>query len=78
MDMDVDWHVDLITGGRASNTVAIHRGTGTGTFAAAEDYGAGEAPTYLAVGNVNAGNRPDVFILLSNQDAGAMLLNACR
>jgi cysteine-rich repeat protein len=78
-DVDRNGTLDIVCGASGADQVAVHRGFGNGTFAPAETFatGDGAGPAALVVGNLNAGTKPDVFVILSAVDQATVLLNTC-
>src|SRR5438046_887188 len=45
-----------------SNTVSVLRGNGDGTFGPKSDYGTGNAPYSVAIGDLNRDGKPDLAV----------------
>jgi len=66
---------DLAVANRFDNDVMVFIGDGTGGFVAAERYGTGNDPFYLAVSDFNGDLRQDVVSVNFGGDSTSILLN---
>ena len=77
VDMDLDGKLDIVASAAGVDQIVVHRGLGTGAFAAIETFstGVGTGPFGIAIGTLNAGTRPDVFGIMSAVDQAKVLLS---
>ncbi len=61
-DVDSDGHEDVLAGSVQEASVALHRGTGAGTFAPVQAFAAGGTPFAVAAGDFDEDNRVDVAV----------------
>ncbi len=76
-DFNGDGNLDLAIANQTDNTVSILLGNGDGTFTAAANpaVAAGNAPTSIAVADVNVDGRPDLLVADKTDNAISVLLN---
>ena len=75
-DLNSDGRLDLATGNQASNDVTVLRGNGAGSFspAPASPFAVGTLPTAIAIGDLNADQRPDLATADRTDDRVTVLL----
>jgi hypothetical protein len=68
----VDGKPDLVTANINASTVSVLQGNGDGTFQTKLDYGTGDAPYSVAIGDVSGDGKPD--LVTANLNAGVSVL----
>ena len=82
-DMDADGRLDVLatraggSSGEDYGTVIVLPGNGDGTFGPKLSYVAGNAPSDLAVRDLNDDGRPDVVVTNRGADSVTVLWNTC-
>jgi hypothetical protein len=75
-DFDGDGNDDIATANFEADSVSILAGDGSGSFAAPEDFPAGNAPSQLIVGEFGGDDLPDLAITNTEDDQVTILLGA--
>ena len=80
-DIDVDGKPDLVVTNFGSNSVSVLRNTSTtgnlaaGSFASRADFTTGNQPFYVAIGNINGDETPDIATVNAGSNTISVLRN---
>jgi hypothetical protein len=74
-DLDLDGDLDVLTANTDSNNANVLANNGSGVFGAAQVLGAGVEPGHALIGQVDAGNSPDLLITNSGSNSVTRYLN---
>jgi hypothetical protein len=72
-DFNGDGKQDLAVANQLSDNVSILLGNGNGTFGAATNFSAGDAPFSVAVGDFNGDGRPDLAVVNLSDNLSVLL-----
>jgi parallel beta-helix repeat protein len=78
VDMDGDNDLDLAmanTASPATQGLSIARGSGDGTFGAAENYRTSDTPSFVAAGDLNGDGKPDIVTFQTSNTVSVFLNN---
>jgi hypothetical protein len=80
MDVDGDNKPDLVVANATDNTVSLllnttAAGSSTVTFAAAQTFAVGKAPSALAVSDLDGDNKPDIIVTNATDNTLSVLVN---
>lgn len=75
--LDADANLDAVVANQSlgENTVSLLFGNGDGTFDPRMDLHAGEMPTFIALGDLNHDNRPDIVVANNGASFVTVLIN---
>lgn len=72
-DLDKDGYADIVSANAKDSTLSVFYGNGDGTFAQALSIRVPAEPTYLALGNMNADEFPDLLVNARGADLFSVL-----
>lgn len=75
VDVNGDGYIDLVSGNRIENNVAVLQNNGNGTFQAAQQYPVPQGPAYLATGDFHRTGKLDLAVTQQTGSSVTLLAN---
>ena len=76
LDVNGDGYLDLISGNRIENNVAVLQNNGNGTFQTAEHYAVPNGPAFLATGDFSRTGKLDLAVTQQTGSSVSVLINS--